>query len=367
MCQISAVTSSKVGVDMALADRFGVDLEDRKKLHFLGGEVTPGGYDTKMPVVSICSKDRHIPPHARGTELADDSNESRFHLLDLHSSETPIHAAAMSTTLRDAGLLDLCADNTLELYGVVRAVSPTSALSGLGKDSIFRARSHFEPPVRQSTRGVAMFLSTTRVVASVLQDMNKDDPAGYDAVLHVFDLLTGFPPALRALHLLSQGKIPSAAECVAFSHSVFAVLQTSMPTELVGTERNRLFEGARLLFGFVFEKARSVKLTAAQPDSEDGQDLPYLSAFTEREARDCKTNEPLMHPVATRDGLVERAYLEAKVVCSRLFLCSPIFQSLTCRKTSLVQPSAVAAARNTSLHSRPASFRRTTAIRMAVT
>jgi len=156
-----------------------------------------------------------------------------------------------------------------------------------------------------------MFLSTTRVVASVLEDMSKDDPAAYDAVLHVFDLLTGFPPALRTLHLLRQGRTPSAVECAALSHSVFAVLQTFMPTELVGTERKRLFEGARLLFDFVLEKGRSVKLTTALTDDKTGQDLPYVTAFNEQELRDCKTNEPLLEAVATRDGLVERAYLEA--------------------------------------------------------
>jgi len=77
VCQISVVTRSKVGVDMALADHFGADLEDRKKLHFLGGETGPAGQYVKTPVVSICSKDRHIPPHARVTELADDSSEAR--------------------------------------------------------------------------------------------------------------------------------------------------------------------------------------------------------------------------------------------------------------------------------------------------
>lgn len=217
----------------------------------------------------------------------------------------------MTTTLRDAGLLGLCANETLELYGVVRASSSTSSLTGVGKDAIFRARAHFDPPVRQSSRGVAIFLSTIRVVTSVLQDMSKDDSAAYDAVLHVFDLLTGFPPALRALDLLSQGKTPSASECAAFSLSVFMVLQTFMPTELVGTERRRLFEGARLLFGFFLEKGRSVKFTAALPDGGNGQILPYVSAFTEQELRDCKTNEPLLYAVTTKDGLVERNYLTA--------------------------------------------------------
>jgi hypothetical protein len=48
------------------------------------------------------------------------------------------------------------------------------------------------------------------------------------------------------------------------SHSCFHILETFMPEDLIGNTRQRLFEGSRLLFGFLLEKARSVKLHDSQ-------------------------------------------------------------------------------------------------------
>ena len=101
-----------------------------------------------------------------------------------------------------------------------------------------------------------MLLSTLRVVAPLVQDLHTE-PAAYDAVLHMFDLFSGFPPAVRAFYVLTQGKTPTAQECAALSQSLFHVLENIMPTELVGQDRKRLFEGTRLLFGLILEKART--------------------------------------------------------------------------------------------------------------
>lgn len=55
------------GVKEALRVRFGVDVEARKRVALIGSE--PDEYDStvfkKPPVVSICSRHRHTPAHAR--------------------------------------------------------------------------------------------------------------------------------------------------------------------------------------------------------------------------------------------------------------------------------------------------------------
>lgn len=79
-----------------------------------------------------------------------------------------------------------------------------------------------------------------------------------------------------------------------------------MPVELVGTERKRLFEGSRLLFGFILENARSAKLHITEDQS-----WPYIGAFQTFEVRNGATNEAVWEPVRTQFGIIERNYFEA--------------------------------------------------------
>jgi hypothetical protein len=175
----------------------------------------------------------------------------------------------------------------LDIYDVYRHTTPLSNVTCAGKNGVYRNRSYWNPPNKQSDRGMAMFLSNLRVTAGLFQDM-ECDPAAQDALLHVFDLMSTFPPALRTLHLLGQGQTPSPSECAALSHSCFHILETFMPEDLIGNTRQRLFEGSRLLFGFLLEKARSVKLHESQLASP--QKYPYLGALQVVEALDCITN-----------------------------------------------------------------------------
>ena len=76
---------------------------------------------------------------------------------------------------------------------------------------------------------MAMFLSSLRVFSALVAGM-KDDEKLQDAVLHVFDLLTSFPPALRALNILINGNTPTAADSAALSHAIYYVLDETLPT-----------------------------------------------------------------------------------------------------------------------------------------
>lgn len=307
--RISLASGSTEGdLRHALRMQFGLDIEDRKKVDYSGGELDSAGKYVRLPVIALCSRKRHIPASARIAEPLDECDQTWSHVLDLHTSEMPIHTAAMSKTISESGLLGLSVDEVLDIYTVRRSTTAVSNSVCGGKNGVFRDRAYWRPPVRQSDRGTAMFLASLRVTASLLQGM-EEDPAAQDAFLHVFDLMATFPPALRTLHLLTQGKTPSPPECAALSHVFFHILQTFMPEDLIGHNKDRLFEGSRLLFGFLLEKGRTVKLHESQ--LADPQKWPYLNAFGITETRDIITDEPVAQPVHTEIGLVERAYFEA--------------------------------------------------------
>ncbi|KAK4539468.1 hypothetical protein LTR36_010904 [Oleoguttula mirabilis] len=123
-------TASEDALKGVIREHLGQDVESRKKLSLYGAEShtgTASGYK-KTPVVAMCSKHRHIPMHAK---VADEEDPSSFRsrVIDLHSSEAPIHPASMAATLESAGLSALAADGVLEIYAVHRCTGwPTSVL-----------------------------------------------------------------------------------------------------------------------------------------------------------------------------------------------------------------------------------------------
>ncbi|KAK5122404.1 hypothetical protein LTR85_003988 [Meristemomyces frigidus] len=115
-----------------------------------------------------------------------------------------------------------------------------------------------------------------------------DEPA-QDAVLHVFDLVSGsgFPPALRTLHTLFQGRTPMAVESAVLGHLMFEILDGSMPTAIIGTTQTRVMEDVA------------------------GDNLPYMSSVKDIGLKDHITEEGVFHVVNTTEGLVDRALYDA--------------------------------------------------------
>ncbi|GAB7333004.1 hypothetical protein MBLNU13_g04699t1 [Cladosporium sp. NU13] len=242
----------------ALQTQLGADFEASKKVHYLGGEFDAGGRYTRLPIVALCAKSRHIPASARVAGMPDESDQRWSKILDLHTTEMPIHTAAMSKTISETGLLGLCVKGILDIFAVNRSTTPVSTVTCAGKGAVFRNRAYWCPEIKQTDRGLAMFLASLRVTASLL---------------------------------------------------CFHTLETFMPEDLIGATRQRLFEGSRLLFGFLLEKARSVKLHDSQ--LANPEKWPYLGALQIVETRDSITNEPIFEPVSTEVGIVERAYFDA--------------------------------------------------------
>ena len=296
--RLQLTNPTETAVREAMRQRLGQEYELNKRLALVGAEVhnsNPNIYK-RLPVAAICSKQRHTPAHARVD--IDETGHRKSKVLDLHTSELLIHPACMEATLQEAGLHTLAGNGIVDIFAVNRTTTGQNA-AAIGKSSIFRARSHWEPSVAQSDRGIAMFLSSLRVFTSLVQDM-RDDERSQDAVLHAFDLLTKFPPALRTLHILAQGKTPTATESAALSQAVFEILHSFVPSDIVGSDASRVFEGSRLFFGYIFEKARTLKLPA-----EEDAELPYITHFVTMDLRDHRTGEAVMQAVQTSHGLVE--------------------------------------------------------------
>jgi hypothetical protein len=125
-----------------------------------------------------------------------------------------------------------------------------------------------------------------------------------DAVLNVLILLTRFPPAVRALFTLMSGRSPSPGERAALAQSIYEVLKDVVPMTPIKSDEGRILEGARLLFGFILEKAKEFTL-------KDSTRLPYMSSLHVRQLRCLSTREPIWNPIPTRTGIVERGYYEA--------------------------------------------------------
>ncbi|KAK3677481.1 hypothetical protein LTR78_002331 [Recurvomyces mirabilis] len=270
--RLDLATASEDALKATLRQRFGQYYESAKKAHFFGAEMHAENITayTKPPVVAICSKLRHTPAHARVLEDGEQTSQSRSHVMDLHTYEAPIHSGCMHVTIEESGLAALVIDGAIDIFPIMRSTTEKMNLPPRGRDSIYRAQPHWEPPTVQGDRAMAMFLSSLRVFTSMVEE---HEPAQKDATLHTFHLLTQHPPAVRALHVLIHGKTPTLAECAALSHGFYEVLDRIIPTALIEVE----------------------------------QGTPYLTALHELDLSDRRTGEAVMHVLQAGPSIVERA------------------------------------------------------------
>lgn len=293
-------------LQQALFSRFGQDLATRKVISYNGAVQDPDDSRiySKTPVISLCSQQRHIPVHGR-IDL-DGGDRIRPQVLDLHTSELPIHPACFESSIEALDLSAVAVDGIVDIFAVFRTSSTVSPLLR-GKSAIFRDLAHWDPSVAQSDRGMAIFLSSLRVFVSILEDMENEGSA-QDAVYYAFDELTRFPPALRCLHILVDGQTPTVFECAALSQSVFEALRNHVGMDAITQDSARVFEGSRLAFGYILESAKLLR--TALDDNVPNEDevsnkLRYTSAFHTYDNRDCKTQEAVLHALQTSNGLFE--------------------------------------------------------------
>lgn len=290
-----------------------------KHLSIIGGVIENGAFRTdgntcyiKLPVVTFCSPNRHETGRQKGQRQILPSfpmqQADRPFVLDLHTSEMSIEVTASNAglSLKELSLEDCVVSGALNIYAVKRYRTEDGCVEDMprGKDAIFRQSKAWEHPLGSSERGLACLLSTLRVFASLTTDMETPEQ---DAVLHVFYLLTQFPPAIRAMHVLIAGKSPSNAERAALGQSIYEVLKSVIPLQIIKSDSTRLFEGSRLLFGLILEKAKHLKVCMDQQETS----LAYIDAMRTQELRNPLTMEPVAVPVQTLLGLVDQGLYEA--------------------------------------------------------
>jgi Mg-chelatase subunit ChlD len=183
--------------------------------------------------------------------------------LDLHTHQLAITKSSYPCTLEETGLHECLVDHVLTIYAVPRSAlsdmtAPAESTMRSGRNAIYLAGPHWQPIAQQSERGMAMFLSSLRVFTDLLRSDSVEDEHR-DRVAFIFDLLTRFPPAVLSLHLLIQGRTISHSASTALAHAVYHVLQDFGHKTLIRNTSGRVFEGARLMFGLVLDKANQLK------------------------------------------------------------------------------------------------------------
>jgi hypothetical protein len=149
---------------------------------------------------------------------------------------------------------------------------------------------------------MALFLSSLRLFTDLINAREMEQSV-QDAVLHLIGLLTRFPPAIRTVYILMNGKSPRESECAALSQAIFEVLKSFVPRDLIQDDDRRVFEGSRLLLGYILDKAKQLK--------PRNHGTPYLLSLRTIDLKNGGTMETISRPIQTTVGLVEKGYFDA--------------------------------------------------------
>ena len=262
----------------------------------------------KAPVMAICSKQCHS--HRQNRERNVDDEEDRVAqrelVVDVHTSECPIEITAHNAdiTIEAAELEDCAVNGVLNIYAVQRWTLGRNERTDQGKVGIFKESEAWKHHVGQTDRGLASLLSTLRVFTELTANGSMEDEQR-DAVIHMVHVLTQFPPAIRAAHILMRGETPGPPERAALAQCLYEVLKNVVPLQTIRSDTTRLFEGSRLLFGLILEKAKQMKIT------NENAGLPYIGMKV-YDLRNLTTMQPVLsQSVQTTTGLVDAGFHEA--------------------------------------------------------
>ena len=259
-----------------------------------------------LPVVSICSKSRH-PDHE---DDASAEKEPEQTILDLHVAEASIATANLDATVEDLSLQDFLVNGILNLYVITRKGRASESDSEsdresdwmVGMQGIFLSDDCWKPPKDQSERGMAIFLSSLRVFSHIASSL---EPKHYNMLIHLLHSLTRFPPVVRAFDILKRSATPAPSDCAVITQTMFEALVDVVPYAIIKSDHGRVFEGARSLFGLLLDKCKTCSM------DENGPHLPYQTSLKTIQATDEVTSEPILYPVNTNLGLLERGCFNA--------------------------------------------------------
>jgi hypothetical protein len=263
----------------------------------------------KAPVMAIYSEQcqSHRQDQGRTAGEAEDSAAQRDLVIDIHTSECPLKVTAHNaeTTVEAAGLEDCAINGVINIYAVQRWTLGQNERIDQGKTGIFKESEAWKHHIGQTDRGLASLLSTLRVFTELTANGSMEDDRR-DSILHMMHLLTRFPPAVRAAHILMRDETPGLPERAALAQCLYEVLRNVVPPHTIRSDPKRFFEGSRLLFGLILEKAKNMRI-------ESGKDstLPYVGMRV-YDLRNLITMHPVLsESVQTKFSLVDAGFHEA--------------------------------------------------------
>lgn len=312
------------------------DLAD-KVANVFGAQIAspPGGSEFRQMlfeyscVISICSKRKHqlaqgsrppdalidlwdtnLPQPGSGLSIGSSrwSGTGVMYDIDIHTADAPIVCIDPQMQLGALHLDECMVGGVVNLFVTVRRQAEANDgnrenLEGSGMDAMFMDRNCWSLPSTQTERGMGTFLSSTRVFASRIA---KADVPTQNAVLALFMRLTHFPPILRTLHTLMNGRSLPPPEAAVLVQCIYELTRELIAParSLIENKQNRVLEASRLFYHLALELAGGLRVQNAAATE-------YLNAMKFVSLADAETFLPLADPVTTNIGIVEAAHFQA--------------------------------------------------------
>lgn len=143
---IDVADPSLPGIMSRLKLHFGDDFETTQCVHTKGGLEGYGGGYSVLPIVAVCSIDKHNIGSVVGTSTVSSSLVSPT--LDLHTAESPVNTQQLDQTVSQLGLADLCVGGILCLYALSRKGSPQTSVRKVGKNGTYTSAPHWVSLIR---------------------------------------------------------------------------------------------------------------------------------------------------------------------------------------------------------------------------
>jgi hypothetical protein len=256
------------GLMTALTQCLGVGFTESKSVICKGG-LSEGERYARLAIVTICDTVKHVPSPASGAAIRGIPRSK----LDLHTIEAPMSTSNLSITLWEAKLADLAQNGVLTIYAVERKCSG-DVKRGTGQSAMFTSAPHWQLPLGQSDRGMAAFLASLRAFSHIIGSEAFEDYRQNNKVLRVVHALTRFPPTVRVIQILMDGKTLLPNESAAAVQSFAAVSEELIPAKLTANDARRSLECARLTLGLVLHNMR--RKEQPTPGSENSDEAPKL-------------------------------------------------------------------------------------------
>ncbi|EPS39856.1 hypothetical protein H072_6232 [Dactylellina haptotyla CBS 200.50] len=217
-------------------------------------------------------------------------------VVDIYIQDIRIETLQYDIKLGDLGVEECLVDGVLDVFVVVRPKAVEGIEVRPGLPSLRR--------LEQTDRGCAAFLACLRVFQATIKT-SKIDGGRQDSILRAFYHITQFFPILRIVRAMMGGYALGDAEVsllvLCFAELLKEMLNSDEGIRVARGDPNRVFEGSRLIFGYILDIA-----TQVQYSGEDNNAIALLSSYRTVDCLDAVTRQRIHDPVKTDMGIISR-------------------------------------------------------------